>query len=151
MAIECKSALERLLEADPAEMTGEGDSELVAHLRECERCTAIATRLLEGQAELAAALGELTPHAGVEEALGRARVRRRQAARRRKVWRLVAPLAAAAAVAAVLLGRLPNGRMPGQVVSLPAPRIEPLVQVAATQNVMVYETPDKSAKVVWFY
>ena len=59
MAIECKTALERLLEADPAELGGEGDSELVVHLRGCERCTAVAERLLDGQQELAAELGEL--------------------------------------------------------------------------------------------
>lgn len=151
MAIECKTALERLLEADPAELSGRGESELVVHLRDCERCAAVAKQLLEGQAELASALGELTPRTAVDEALSRARVRRKQLARRRNAWRVAAPLAAAAAVTAVLLLGSPDGRMPGEFVSLPAPRIEPVVEVAAAQNVMVFETPDKSAKVIWFY
>jgi anti-sigma-K factor RskA len=151
MAIECKTALERLLEADPAELSGRGDSELATHLQECERCAAVAKQLLAGQQELAAELGELGPRTGVEEALSRARVRRRQVARRRNTWRVAAPLAAAAAVTAVLLVGSPDGRMPGEIVSLPAPRIEPVVEVAAAQNVMVFETQDQSAKVIWFY
>jgi hypothetical protein len=151
MAIECKAALKRLLEADPAELSGASDSELAAHLRECERCSAVAGRLLAGQQELAAQLGELGPCTDVEEALSRARARRRRVARRRNAWRVAAPLAAAAAVAAVFLLSSPDGQMPGEVVPLPAPRIEPVVHVAAAQNVMVFETQDKSAKVIWFY
>ena len=151
MASECKNALEQLLEADPAELSGRGESELVGHLRDCERCAAVARRLLDGQAELASALGQLTPRTDVEEALGTARARRRRIARRRNAWRVAAPLAAAAAVTAVLLVGSPDGRMPGEIVSLPAPRIEPVLEVASAQNVMVLETPDKSAKVIWFY
>ncbi|UCC73474.1 MAG: hypothetical protein JSV86_02620 [Gemmatimonadota bacterium] len=151
MAIECKTALERLLEAAPAELSGQGTSELVAHLRECERCSAVAGRLLDGQEELASALGELGPRTGVDEALHAVRVRRGRIARRRNAWRVAAPLAAAAAVTAVLLVNSPDGRMPGEIVSGPAPRIEPLVEVAAAQNVMVFETRDRSAKVIWFY
>lgn len=155
MAIECKTALERLLEADPAELSGGGESELAVHLRECDRCTAIAARLLAGQQELAGALGELGPLTGVENALRKARARSRQIARRRNAWRAAAPLAAAAAVAAavaaVLLVGSPNGRMPGEIVSLPAPRVEPVVEMAVAQNVMVFETEDQSARVIWFY
>jgi anti-sigma-K factor RskA len=120
-------------------------------LRECERCTAVAGRLLAGQQELAAELGELGPRAGVEEALSKARTRRRQLARRRNAWRVAAPLAAAAAVIGVLLVGSPDRRMPGEVVPGPAPRIEPVVEVAVAQNVMVFETQDRSAKVIWFY
>ncbi|MGD2215340.1 MAG: hypothetical protein PVJ64_01235 [Gemmatimonadales bacterium] len=151
MAIDCKAALERLLEADPAELGGQGDSELAAHLKECERCTAVAARLLAGQQELAAELSELGPRTGVEEALSKARARSRQVARRRNAWRVAAPLAAAAAVAALLLVGSPDERMPGELVSLPAPRIEPVVEMAVAQNVMVFETEDQSAKVIWFY
>jgi hypothetical protein len=150
MAIDCKTALERLLEADPAELSGGGDSELAAHVRGCERCTAVAARLLEGQEELAGALGELGPRAGVEEALRVVRVRRRRSEWRRHAWRVAAPLAAAAAVTAVFLLRS-DGQMPGDPVQFPAPRIEPLVEVPVAQNVMVFETQDRSAKVIWFY
>jgi anti-sigma factor RsiW len=151
MTIECKTALERLLEADPAELSGHGDSELVVHLRECERCTAVAARLLDGQEELAGALSELGPRTRVEEALSGSRARRRRVARRRNAWRVAAPLAAAAAVTAVFLVGSPNGRMPGEIVPGPAPRIEPVVEMAVAQNVMVFETEDQSARVIWFY
>jgi len=153
MAIDCKAALERLLGADPAELSGRGDSELAVHVRECERCAAVAARLLEGQAELAGALDELGPRVAVEEALGAVRRRRRRTGWRRHAWQIAAPLAAAAAVTALFFARAYESgrRMPGEVVSLPAPRIEPVVEVASAQNVMVFETRDKSAKVIWFY
>jgi hypothetical protein len=153
MAIECKAAFERLMEADPAELAGSGDTELAVHVRECARCTAVAARLIEGQQDLAGALDELAPRTGVEEALSIARARRRRAARRRAAWRWAAPLAAAAAVTAVVLARGPGGgpMMPGEIAALPAARIEPLVEVSEGQNVMVFETRDKSAKVIWFY
>jgi hypothetical protein len=152
MAIECKTALARLLEADPAELSGQGDSELAAHLRGCERCTAVAARLLAGQAELEGALGELGPRIGVGEALGAARRRRRRIEWRRHAWQIAAPLAAAAAVTALFFARYESGRrMPGELVSLPAPRIEAEVEVPAGRNVMVFETRDRSAKVIWFY
>ena len=156
MAMECKSALELLLEAGPAELAGQGDSELAAHVRECERCGAVASRLLEGQEELAGALAELGPRTDVEEALSIVRARRRGMGWRRYGWRLATPLAAAAVLAVLLLAvlllaRLPNGRMPGEMVQLPAPPIEPAVEVPLAQNVMVFETRDRSAKVIWFY
>lgn len=149
--MECKSALELLLEAEPAELAGQGDSELAAHVRECERCGAVAARLLEGQEQLAGALAELGPRTDVEEALSIVRARRGGIAWRRYGWRLAAPLAAAAVLAVLLLARLPDGRMPGKMVQLPAPRIEPAVEAPLAQNVMVFETRDRSAKVIWFY
>jgi hypothetical protein len=151
MAMECKSALELLLEAGPAELAGQGDSELAAHVRECERCGAVAARLLEGQEGLAGALAELGPRTDVEEALSIVRARRRGMGWGRYGWRLAAPLAAAAVLAVLLLARLPDGRMPGEMVQLPAPPIEPAVEAPLAQNVMVFETRDRSAKVIWFY
>jgi hypothetical protein len=151
MAIECKTAFGLLLEAEPAELAGQGDSELANHVRECTRCGAVAARLLAGQGELAGALDGLSPRADVEEALSITRARRRRIGWRRHGWRVAAPLAAAAALTALFLVRPPDGRMPGEVVLLPAPRIEPAVEAPLAQNVMVFETQDRSAKVIWFY
>jgi hypothetical protein len=152
MAIECAKALELLLEADPAELTGSGDSKLAAHVRECARCGAVGLRLLDEQERLSRELAELEPRVGVEDALQAARRLRVSRGRRRRAWRVAAPLAAAAAVAAVFLARGPEaGRMPGEVMALPAKRIEPLVEVSDAQNVMVFETRDRSTKVIWFY
>ena len=152
MAIDCARALELLLEADPGELSGSGDSELAAHVRGCARCRAVGLELLAEQEQLNRELAALEPRDGVEDALRLARRNRLRRSRRRRAWRLAAPLAAAAAVAAVFLARWPEaGTMPGEVVALPAKRIEPLVEVSEAQNVMVFETRDRSAKVIWFY
>ncbi len=152
MAIDCATALKLLLEADPAELEGRADSELSAHVRSCARCMRVGQELLDQQDLLSRELAALRPAVGVEDALQlerRERIRRR---RQRRAWRLAAPLAAAAALAAVFLARGPEaGRMPGEVVALPAARIEPAVEVSEGQNVMVFETRDRSAKVIWFY
>ncbi|UCF18479.1 MAG: hypothetical protein JSU87_11070 [Gemmatimonadota bacterium] len=152
MAIDCTTALELLLEAEPADLDGSASSELSVHVRECARCRAVGQELLVQQDRLSRELAALRPAVGVEDALQKARRERMRRSRRRQAWRLAAPLAAAAAVAAVFLARGPEaGRMPGEVVALPASRIEPSVEVSAGQNVMVFETRDRSAKVIWFY
>jgi anti-sigma-K factor RskA len=150
MAIKCDAAFEALLEADPVELAGRGDSDLAAHVRECERCGAVAANLLAGQTQLAQALLELRPRTDVAAALMSLRVR----GRRRLVWERVSrwgPVAAAAAIAAAMvLQALPAARMvPGE--SVPAvSQAEPLLEVPSGQNVMVFETRDRSAKVIWF-
>jgi anti-sigma factor RsiW len=153
MAIDCGAALERLLEADAAELEGRGDYELAAHVRGCARCGAIAARLVRGQAELARALDALGPRVGVEDALAAARLRQRAAAWRRTLgW--ATPLAAAAVLAGVLLLRGWWGAgptMPGEMMPRATVAIEPLVEMPAARNVLVFETKDQSAKVIWFY
>ncbi|MHC4233505.1 MAG: hypothetical protein ACYSUQ_00165 [Planctomycetota bacterium] len=151
MAISCDAALERLLEANPAELAGRDDSELAVHVRECGRCQAVAARLLAGQEQLAGALSELRPRTDVGEALSDARARRHKALKWQRVSRW-GPVAAAAVVAVVMvLQSLPAARMiESENVPTPA-RLEPLVEAAAGQNVLVFETSDQSAKVIWFY
>ncbi len=152
MAIDCRAALERLLEADPAELAGQGDGVLATHVRDCPRCAAVAARLLAGQDELSRALDALRPATGVDAALDALRARRRHSAWTRWSWRWAAPLAAAAALVGVLVVRsVDTDRMPGEIVARPAASFEPLVEMATTQNVMVFETRDRSAKVIWFY
>ncbi|MGD8697679.1 MAG: hypothetical protein PVJ43_00230 [Gemmatimonadales bacterium] len=150
MDISCKAAFDALLEADPAELTGRGDSELAVHVRECERCGAVAAHLLAGQERLAAALVELRPSTDVATALNtvRSRGRRRQALQR--VWQWGPVAAAAAIAAAMVLQALPAARMvPGEGVPAVS-QAEPLLEVPSGRNVMVFETRDRSAKVIWF-
>ncbi len=152
MTIDCRAALERLREADPAELAGVGEGALAAHVRECPRCAAVAAQLLTGQDELSRALEASRPARSVEEALRAMRVRQRQSVWSRRSWRWAVPLAAAAALAgALVLRTVGTDEMPGQVVARPAAAIEPLVEMATAQNVMVFETRDRSAKVIWFY
>lgn len=161
MGIECDRAFELLLEADPAELTPSGEGELSDHLRECGRCRHVATRLLKGQLELGRALDGVGPRLGVEEALIRARATARRRSRLGRAWRWGAPLAAAAVLAGLLVTRGPappesnrGAARPSPVARaepLPLAPMEPLVQAPADRNVMVFETSDRSAKVIWFY
>ena len=151
MAINCDAAFERLLEADPAELAGQGDSELAVHVRECARCQTAGAKLLGGQEQLAAALTQMVPHTDVDRALSAARVRRSKAQRRQQFWQW-GPVAAAAAIAGVMILQALGGTpmLEGEIGPVPA-SIEPLVEAPADQNVMVFETSDQSAKVIWFY
>lgn len=67
----CREMIERLLETEPDELAGRGEGGVAEHVRSCARCRAVAERLLDAQAALAA---ELTapPRVGVDEAIERA-------------------------------------------------------------------------------
>jgi hypothetical protein len=151
MAINCDAAFERLLEADPAEIAGQGDSELAVHVRECARCQAVGAKLLGGQEQLAVALTQIVPHTDVDRALSAARARRSKAHRWQQFWQW-GPVAAAAAIAGVMILQALGGTpmLEGEIGPVPA-AIEPLVEAPADQNVMVFETSDQSATVIWFY
>jgi hypothetical protein len=41
--------------------------------------------------------------------------------------------------------------MRGEVVPMPAARIEALVEAPPAKNVLVFETGNESVKVIWFY
>ncbi|HEY8470292.1 MAG TPA: hypothetical protein VIL18_11650 [Longimicrobiales bacterium] len=64
----CREAIEWLLEAEPDELAGRGGGAAAEHVRACVRCRAVAARLLEAQAMLAAEL-MVPPRVGVEEAI----------------------------------------------------------------------------------
>ena len=151
MGINCDTAYERLLEADPAELVGQGDSELAVHVRECTRCQAVGTKLLAGQEQLAMALIGYRPATDVERALSAARARRAKARTWGWAWQWGPVAAAAVAAGVMILQSVTGSRMMDTAIAMVPPAIEPLVEVAADQNVMVFETKDESAKVIWFY
>src|SRR2546428_13292029 len=97
----CAEARDQMLEADRADLTAATASELSLHLGGCARCRAAAERILAAERELERALAAATPGRTPPEA---ARALARRAARRRWMSR-AAPLAAAAGLAIVLLGR----------------------------------------------
>ena len=152
MSIDCRMAVQRMLEAEPGDLAGHGDSELAVHVRGCERCSAVAARLLEGQAELGRMLDAMDPRTDIDEALARARrVRRRT--RQRSAWRVALPVAVAAALAGIVFLRpTPVQQLPGSDVQV-VERWEAreFVEPQTNRNVLVYETRDRSAKVIWFY
>jgi len=151
MATNCDGALERLLEADPEELAGQGDSEVAVHVRECVRCQAVGAKLLVGQGRLTDALGRMVPRTDVDRALSAARARRLKAHRWQQFWQW-GPVAAAAAIAGVMILQALGGApmLEGEIGAVPV-AIEPLVEAPAGRNVMVFETSDQLAKVIWFY
>jgi hypothetical protein len=144
--IDCATATDLLLEAEPAELRGAGGSELAAHVRGCAACRGQAELLLAGQARLAHALDTLTSlHTAAVPA-------------RRPLWRwasrVLLPLAAAAAAMIVIVSRAaePDGQALPPLVVPPARIAEvPVVNAGTARNVAVMRTSDPNITVVWYY
>jgi hypothetical protein len=131
-----------MLECEPAELEGRGDTALAAHLGTCAACRRRAGILVSELRALDSALAALAAGSVREEA---AEVSERRlpaaaggriptdapgarglaagvsgSARWQRMWRLAAPLAAAAAVAALVLAWPGNGSAPGRRAERPA-------------------------------
>ena len=152
MTMVCTTARDLLREAVPAELRGEGDSPLAAHLRGCAACRARAAAILAGEAELGAALQSLSaPREGTRVIP----LRPRQGLARR-IGTIAVPLAAAAAAAGVVFLRPtpPAGERPGETTEKIAralfPR-QPVVRPAPGQSATVLRTRDPGVTVVWIY
>lgn len=150
MTMDCAAARPLLLEADPAELRGEGDSPLAAHLRGCAGCRARADAILAGEAELAAALRMLASPSTDRKVIP---------LRPRRGWGRIAPAAAsfaalAAAVAAVMVARPPAAAPPGiaaaEIARLMFPAA-PVARAEAGRSVAVLKTSDPGVTVVWVY
>jgi hypothetical protein len=102
--VECDLAREAMLECEPEELEGLGGSPLAEHIRECDRCRRVGRVLLAELGALDAALDSTAAEAA-EPAGPRAGVRRLR-------WRVLLPLAAAAALALVVT-RWPEPRPVG--------------------------------------
>jgi len=151
MTMDCAAARALLLEADPAELRGGGDSPLAAHLAECAACRARAEAILAGEAELGAALRMLaTPSADAKVI----------PLRPRRPWggRMVPAAASLAAIAAALAAVMLAGpdTAPPRVASVderarlmfPA---APVARAEAGRSVAVLKTSDPGVTVVWVY
>jgi len=151
MTMECAAARALLLEADPAELRGEGDSPLAAHLRSCAACRTAADAILVGEAELDAALRMLASPSADPKVVP---LRPRAGWARRMAPAAGALAALAAALAAVMLARLhaapPRGATAEQIAQLmfPAP---PVARAEAGRSVAVLKTSDPGVTVVWVY
>ena len=149
----CELALERMLDADPEELEGRGDSELVAHIRRCGRCQAVAAELLAGHEMLAAQIHSVDVDRGVERVLPAVRRASIQRVRRRRLIRFALP-AAAAAVLALLVTRDPVPSMPlvdPQAQIAGQPPGQQTVRLAPNTNAVVLKTNNPKITVVWFY
>ena len=182
----CEHALELMLEADPAELSGGGDSPLAAHIAGCGRCAAVAAALAGELAELDDELAAFAAAGDADAAADRALAAIRSAARSggpdvgrvRAVgadeeagrgvgregsshrWRRLAwvPVAAAAVVAALLLGPLPDfpafdrgaGDTSG-VTETETTETRFAVETPAGRNAAVMKTANPKITVVWIY
>lgn len=174
----CDEALERMLEAEPAELRGETDTELAAHIAGCDRCAAVAAAMLEEADVVDAALdgyavgrsmGEAagadapTRHhtaadAAAEAALAAAREEPAEAiprAQRTAPWirRAWIPLAAAAALAAVLVLRHAPAPLPTGTPTPDAPTVQPRVSITppADKGAAIMATENPNITIVWLY
>jgi hypothetical protein len=150
MTMDCAAARALLLEADPAELRGEGDSPLAAHLRTCADCRAAADAILAGEAELDAALRTLARPSEGSRVIP---LRPRHGWSRRIAPAAVSFAALAAAVAGVMLARpaaAPRGASTEQIARLmfPAP---PVARAEAGRSVAILQTSDPGVTVVWVY
>ncbi len=148
----CEIALDRMLEAEPAELRGELDTDLARHLSQCARCHAVAEEIVAGEARLASGLRALQPSREVDAVVRRVKARPRFARQviRSKI-RLV-PLAAAAALALLLFRADRSREFDGTVTPTALPSAgPPAVQVSPNTNFVLMKTDNPKITVLWFY
>ncbi|MDP2956787.1 MAG: hypothetical protein Q8N53_10220 [Longimicrobiales bacterium] len=161
----CTPFRDLLLEAEAAELRGEGGSPLAHHVRACRSCARAAALILEETSRLDLLLSEAPP-LDVDALLARAGVVSGGAAapvgthrpapgappRRRLSRRLWVPTAAAAALAALLLWQADEMQTPpASVTAAVAHGSPPLVEPAPGQDVAVMQTADPDITVVWLF
>jgi anti-sigma factor RsiW len=152
--VNCSEALDLLLEADPSELDGQGDSALARHLRTCPECGAAAGQILEGQRRLGESLSVARSKTPVEQALRLARVKARSRWRRRRIWQAAIPLAAAAGMASVIVTHGGRNSALEQVWEGNSPQVERGLDLVTSpgKDVAVFEMEDRpDIVVVWFF
>jgi anti-sigma factor RsiW len=155
----CDRYRDALLEAEPDDLRGLGQTEVARHIRACPACARAGQIILETTASLNAFLGSEVPVPDLDAVLRRATTSQvtppRQAERPGPVasWRgsrRWVGLAAAASIAALLLlpGR-PAPLPPLATVATTTPL--PTVESAPGQTVAVFETENPDITVLWFF
>ena len=157
----CEEFLPLILEGEPHELRGEGDSRLAAHVRTCPRCAHVATQVLGETDRLDAFLVREPTRAQIDAVLersgwegapppvGAATPPRSAAGTRRGVrrWTLVAAAAAVGALLLLPVRSVPPGPgLPAASASRP-----PTVEAMSGQRVAVMETENPEITVLWFF
>ena len=143
----CAAAREMMLVADRAELEGAAESELSRHVQSCADCSAVARRILTAERELARVVRSSAPRRAADEAIRQAP---RRAPRRCWAWR-AAPLAIAALLAAVLLGRRPLIEHALPLTLPPALGSHLAVEPPPGWSVAVFGADNPDIIVIWFY
>jgi hypothetical protein len=149
----CPDMRERLLEADPAELRGEGDSMVALHIAGCAACTAAALRILTSQQQIVAALSELSARAAPVVPPASAESVRSARNPRRRLLLVLPPLAAAALLVVFLLQQRTVAELP-RLEPVPEPTAYaidmPVVNATNGSDVAVMQTSNPNITVVWF-
>ena len=175
----CSEVSRALLEADPRELRGEGDTPMARHLHACPHCRGAARIILRGEESLAASMVEAVPASDLDQVLRRAsappspppRISKRRWTRH--LGLALVPLAAAAVGVGLFLGvdpgidpdaepgvlgtlEAPSGSAPGPPLALrtfdagsPPPRLA--LQIPEGRNAAVLATDDPDITVLWFF
>ena len=155
--------LEIIAEADPVTLEDglSGSGEHAGHFKACPACGDAARAVLALNASLVEGLAAEKPSAPLDRALraAAAEAERRRTVSRRRLWRGLVPLAAAASVAGLLAIRsvgISPVDLPGeayQPIEMTAWATETEVDVSAPEgtNVAVFRTPNPDIVVYWFY
>jgi anti-sigma factor RsiW len=150
----CTEARDLLLEADLAELRGEGESEVARHVRECSRCRAMAQEIVAQERALAQSLAGVRSRVSADAAaaeVAAAEVLPLQPRWKRR-WAAVVPAALAATIAGILLTS--NGTSPTVVPStteVAAVAAVPVVDAASSETFVVFNTDNPDIVVVWLY
>ena len=152
----CTEARSAMLEADPDELRRAADTPLSSHLRTCNACRTAAERIVQLEGAMGRRIAVLAPRRGIGRAPAAPLPRRRP-------WRWVVPLAAAAGVGTLLLvvTRPPGpravedrpagvARRGAEGVSIAGPG-GVSVRAPAGRNVAVFQTDNPDIVVIWFY
>jgi predicted anti-sigma-YlaC factor YlaD len=152
--MKCVDAVELILEADPQDLAGKGDSILARHVRSCPKCRALALVVLEEERALAVQMVEAVPAPDLDAilALGLASENRpssRHARKFRSAGYALIPLAAAAALVGLLLQSEPT--LPGPAYSSPEPTVALGLEIPEGRNAAVLRTDNPDITVLWFF
>lgn len=152
--LDCRTASELLLTADPAELRGAGATDLARHVRTCAGCRARARLIVGEQARLDQLLSQVTARATLWSGAATPVARATTAPSRRQTLRhVVLPLAAAAALFLVVRQTAERAQGPLPPISLPPARVAevPVVNAPAERNVAVMRTSNPNITVIWYY
>ena len=149
----CEMALEQMLASDVEDLTGESGTDLAAHVVVCERCQAVASEIVEGQRRLADGLRAMEAGRTVDAVLDEVRAQATRRRRRARVFGVLVPFAAAAALALLITsdrsGRVPSDAVVPESATAVPPRT--LVRLPPATNAMLLKTDNPKITVVWFY
>jgi predicted anti-sigma-YlaC factor YlaD len=145
----CDAARQLLLEAELAELEGQGDGEVARHLQSCERCRKQARVILDQYAVLRGALERQTPRLDPADPRWRRSVLRSPARR----WVAAVPLALAAGLAILVVARR---HQPAHEPSAPPPVAASGAQGLDVQGppgrtVAVFQTDNPDIVVIWSF